>query len=175
MSLPSPGSSSGSLHPFAGADPFHGRVPGRAEVLAFLDHLLGPHGPGRLPSTGEWPTGVALIADRTPAVLDAAVRSIALLADGRHVPQIWGKAMPSTFGPVAWCEGPTWAIIGSPDGQIIAVVDNRPGICFDLTGDTETTAVISALIGTLVHERERVMEMEPLTRPALRGLPPLTA
>jgi hypothetical protein len=163
------------LQPFAGADPFVGRLPGRTAVLSYLDHRLGPDGPGRLPSAAEWPARLRLSDSGAPQVLSAAVRAIALLAEGRDVPHTSAKVMPSTSGPVAWCEGPTWAIIGSAEGPILGLVDNRPGICFDLAGEDDATQAIELLIATLVHERERALEMEPLTRPALRGLPPLTA
>jgi len=164
-----------SLQPFAGADPFLGRLPGRTAVLSYLDHRLGPDGPGRLPSPQEWPARLRLLNNQAPQVLSAAVRSMALLADGREVPHVWAKVMPSTSGPVAWAEGPTWAVVGNVDGAILGLVDNHPGICFSLAEDSEAVSAVGLLIATLVHERERVLGMEPLTRPPLRGLPPLSA
>lgn len=173
------------LQPFAGADPFLGRLPGRTAVLSYLDHRLGPDGPGRLPAVNEWPDPLRLIHDQSPQVLAAALRSIALLALGRDVPQVWAKVMPSTAGPVAWCEGPTWAVVGGSAGPIFGLLDNYPGVCFQLEDDPAAIEAIGELTATLVHERERVMEMEPLTRAPdlrsgapgapLRGVPPLSA
>lgn len=171
------------LQPFAGADPFLGRLPGRTAVLSYLDHRLGPDGPGRLPLPQEWPARLRLLAHDdhiamgtgVPQVLSAALRAITMLAAGRDVPHTSAKVMPSTHGPVAWCEGPTWAIVGAPRKSIFGLVDNRPGVCFLLDADSAAHAAIEKLIATLVGERERVLDMEPLTRPALRGLPPLTA
>lgn len=163
------------LQPFAGADPFLGRLPGRTAVLFYLDHRLGPDGPGRLPAPEEWPARLRLVDEDAPQVLAAAIRSIALLAAGRDVPHTVAKVMPSTDGPVAWCEGPTWAVIGAAGGPIFGLVDNRPGVCFDLASDSTAIVAVNALVDTLVQHRERALDMEPLTRPALRGLPPLTA
>lgn len=163
------------LQPFAGADPFLGRLPGRTAVLSYLDHRLGPDGPGRLPADDEWPARLRMLDESPPQVLAAAIRSISLLAAGRDVPHTWAKVMPSTTGPVAWCEGPTWAVVGATQGPVLGLVDNRPGICFDLAHDAAALCAIAQLVDTLVQERHRAMEMEPLTRPALRGLPPLTA
>jgi hypothetical protein len=163
------------LQPFAGADPFLGRLPGRTAVLSYLDHRLGPDGPGRLPARDEWPARLRLSGDVAPQVLAAAIRSLALLASGRDVPHTWAKVMPSTNGPVAWAEGPTWAVIGASEGPIFGLVDNRPGVCFDLGQDAAAITSIGLLVASLVQERVRAMEMEPLTRPPLRGLPPLTA
>lgn len=163
------------LQPFAGADPFVGRLPGRTAVLSYLDHRLGPDGPGRLPSADEWPARLRLVDDEAPQVLNAAIRAITMLADGRDVPHVSAKVMPSTAGPVAWCEGPTWAVIGISNGSIFGLLDNRPGICFDLAEDADAISAIEKLVTTLVSERERALDMEPLTRPPLRGLPPLTA
>lgn len=163
------------LQPFAGADPFLGRLPGRTAVLSYLNHRLGPDGPGRLPADDEWPARLRMLQGPAPQVLAAAIRSISLLAAGRDVPHTWAKVMPSTAGPVAWCEGPTWAVVGATHGPVLGLVDNRPGICFDLEQDAEALLAIGCLVDSLVQERTRAMAMEPLTKPSLRGLPPLTA
>lgn len=164
-----------SLQPFASPDPWLGRIPTRSSVLGYLSHLLGPDGAGSLPAAGEWPSGLRIAAYLEQSTLAAAVRALQLVALGRRVPGTTAALAASTQGPVGWCEGPTWAIVGIPGDTVIGLIESHPGMAFDMTTDSPTQQALAALVSTLVSERERARDLEPLTRPPLRGLPPLTA
>lgn len=164
-----------SLQPFTAPDPWLGRIPTRSSVLGYLSHLLGPEGSGSLPMAGEWPSGLRIASYLGQSTLEAAVRALHLVALGRRVPGTTAAVLASTQGPVGWCEGPTWAVVGIPGDMVIGLMESHPGMAFDMTADSATQQALAALVSTLVTERERARDLEPLTRPPLRGLPPLTA